>query len=105
MKKIRPADQKAFAGTRDFGIVIRTLVEAALKEHGGAVVDLAGVADMSPSFADECFGKLAEQLGAEAFASTVIISGGAEFKPLIDGVVRLRLQRRKSLESKGLVAR
>ena len=58
VKVIRPADEKKLAGSRDFGIVVRTRIESQLEQSLHAIVDLTGLEDMSPSFADECFGKL-----------------------------------------------
>jgi len=92
-KVIKPAERKTFAGSRDFGIEVRTQIKDALQDHGDVVVDLEGVEDMTPSFADECFGKLSEELRADVTESRVKVINGDQFKPLIAAVTRVRLQR------------
>lgn len=94
MKVIRPADRKPLAGSRDFGIEIRARIEEGL-EQGGVLVDLTGLEDMTPSFADECFGKLSEQFG-EDVRNRIEFRGDAPFKVLLDAVIRVRLQRLQS---------
>lgn len=95
-KTIRPAERKTFAGSRDFGIEIRTMIQEFLRESEHVTVDLAGVEDMTPSFADECFGKLSEADGADITASTVHVINGEAFASLISAVIRVRLQHRRA---------
>lgn len=45
-------------GARFLGEAIRKDIELALKEQEFVTFDFSGVAFISPSFADECFGKL-----------------------------------------------
>ena len=54
-------------GTRARGQVVRRELEESLRADPERVVivDFSGVEQVSPSFADECFGKLAAGLGAE----------------------------------------
>ena len=92
-KRIRPADTKPFAGSRDFGILIRKQIEHALGEGEQVVLDLAGVEDMTPSFADECLGRLSEERREDVTEHTVRVVSGEKFRPLISAVIRIRLQR------------
>lgn len=90
---IRPADDKPLAGSRDFGIVIRTRIEEALAGGDDVVVELGGLEDMSPSFADECFGKLSEQFGEDVRSRRVQVRNEEPFRVLLDGVIAVRLHR------------
>lgn len=93
-RTIRPADRKTFAGSRDFGIEVRTRIEESLRDGHSVVVDLAGIEDMTPSFADECFGKLSEELGTDVTEGRISVTNGEQFRSLISAVTRVRLQRR-----------
>jgi hypothetical protein len=92
-KIIRPAERKTFAGSRDFGIEIKAVIKDALEEGKRVTVDLMGIEDMTPSFADECFGKLSEDIGEDITERGVRVINGDQFKPLINAVIRIRLQR------------
>lgn len=89
---VRPADRKAFAGSRDFGIQVRQLIKDGLA-HGVVHVDLGGLEDMTPSFADECFGKLSEERNEDVTEGAVVLENGDRFRSLISAVTRIRLQR------------
>lgn len=54
-------------GTRERGALVRQAVERALagQPEAPVTIDLGGVERISPSFADECFGKLALDLGSD----------------------------------------
>lgn len=55
-------------------------------------IDLAGVGTMTPSFADECFGKLAERVGQQSFRSSISLKGADEtIRVLINSVLARRL--------------
>jgi len=95
-KTIRPAERKTFAGSRDFGIEVRTMIQEGLKDHDQVTVDLAGVEEMTPSFADECFGKLSETAGNDVTAGPVKVINGEQFSSLISAVIRVRLQQRRT---------
>ena len=99
-KTIRPADRKTFAGSRDFGIEIKAVIKDALEEGKQVTVDLKGIEDMTPSFADECFGKLSEELGEDITERSVRVVNGDQFKPLINAVIRIRLQRAMAKKAK-----
>lgn len=92
-KVIRPAERKSFAGSRDFGIAIKAVIKDALDEGKQVTVDLAGIEDMTPSFADECFGKLSEEFGEDVTERHIHVINGEQFRPLISAVTRIRLQR------------
>lgn len=92
-KVIRPAERKTFAGSRDFGIAIKAVIKDALDEGKHVTLDLQGIEDMTPSFADECFGKLSEEMGEDVTEHAVRVINGDQFKPLINAVTRIRLQR------------
>ncbi|MGK4007896.1 STAS-like domain-containing protein [Sorangium sp. So ce1036] len=69
---VKLADFGSMLGTRILGMRIRTEIERKIDAGEGPVVlDAAGVSTMSHSFADECFGKLAERRGLDAFIGAV----------------------------------
>jgi uncharacterized protein DUF4325 len=92
-KIIRPAERKTFAGSRDFGIEIKAIIKDALEDGKHVTVDLKGIEDLTPSFADECFGKLSEELGEDITERAIRVINGEQFKSLINAVIRIRLQR------------
>ncbi len=60
------------------------------------VIDFNGVDTMTPSFADECFGKLAEKIGVERFRKAISLVGADEtIKTLVNSVLALRLTERQ----------
>jgi hypothetical protein len=64
------------------------LVDGAIVE-----VNLDGVDDITPSVADECFGKLAARMGDQRFRNKVVFRGGAPvLHRLIEFVVANRLK-------------
>lgn len=90
--------QSAFL-TRAQGARVRErLVKShtALREGERLSIDLSGVKTMTPSFADECLGKLAERLGAEIFRATVTLIGANNIiRVLINSVLSHRLAKAK----------
>ena len=81
--------------TRSQGEKVRVrLVEYydALSENDELVIDFEGIVAMTPSFADECFGKLAQRIGAERFRASVTLTGANEtLHVLLNSVLRRRL--------------
>jgi hypothetical protein len=56
------------------------------------VIDFAGVEVMTPSFADECFGKLAESIGGLNFRERVKLTGADPIiRTLLNSVLAERL--------------
>ena len=56
------------------------------------VIDFAGVEVMTPSFADECFGKLAESIGGLNFRKRVKLTGAEPIvRALLNSVLAERL--------------
>jgi len=77
--------------SREIGLAVRAELATLLADGATVEVDLDGVDDITPSVADECFGKLAVRLGPEKFASRVILRGGTPvLHRLIDFVVATR---------------
>lgn len=78
---LRPADElgNALVG-RTHGELVRERIEQALESGETVVVDFDGVEFMSPSFADEVFGKLPEEPTE---------SGRLRFENLADDLVQL----------------
>ena len=55
-------------------------------------IDFGGVSMMTPSFADECFGKLAQSLGKPTFRSSLRLGGASQsIKALVNTVISQRL--------------
>lgn len=64
------------------------------------VVDFTGVDTMTPSFADECFGKFAEIIGALEFRKVVSLIGADEtIRTLVNLVLSERLSPRDAATS------
>ena len=61
----------------EVGIAIRAEIATILARDSSVRVQvtLDGITDITPSVADECFGKLAESLGFETFERRVILAG------------------------------
>jgi hypothetical protein len=78
---------------RETGLIIRAEIATLLVDGAIVEVDLDGVEDITPSVADECFGKLAVRLGESKFRSRIILRGGTPLlHRLIDFVVATRLK-------------
>jgi len=77
---------------RETGLAVRAELATMLAIGGIVEVDLDGVEDITPSVADECFGKLAVRLGESRFRTRVQFRGGPPIlHRLIDFVVANRL--------------
>jgi len=78
--------------SREVGVSIRADVAMLLSSGSAVRVGLDGIDDLTPSVADECFGKLAEAMGEERFRQYVSFEGGHPLVlRLIDFVVGKRL--------------
>lgn len=79
--------------TREAGLAIRAELATLALVRGSVIVDLDGISDITPSVADEAFGKLAEKMGLETFERTIIFRGGSSLAMrLIDFVLKTRLK-------------
>ncbi len=59
-------------------------------------IDFESVSMMTPSFADECFGKLAQSLGKPTFRSSIRLGGASQsIKDLVNTVISQRLAQPK----------
>ena len=96
-KIIRLADQEGELLTRSQGERLRRRIEEVvqgLEEGDRVAIDFSQVSAITPSFADECFGKLAERLGAERFRATISLNGADEtVRTLVNAVLSERLAR------------
>ncbi len=78
--------------TRELGISIRADLATMLSSGAKVKVVLDSIDDITPSVADECFGKLAESMGGEKFRQMVILAGGQSLvRRLIELVIKNRL--------------
>jgi STAS-like domain of unknown function (DUF4325) len=79
--------------TRRLARMHRNRLESLLEERSdGVEVDLSQVELMTPSFADEYFGVLAERYGREAFRQRIRIRGaGEDLRHLLAAVIGQRL--------------
>ena len=78
---------------RETGLAIRAELATLLVDGAVVEVDLDGVDDITPSVADECFGKLAARMGDHKYRTRVILRGGVPLlHRLIDFVVANRLK-------------
>ncbi len=78
--------------TREVGVTIRADMATILASGRKINLSLEGVEDLTPSVADECFGKLAESMGEESFRDRVSLVGGHPLlQRLVEFVIRTRL--------------
>jgi hypothetical protein len=98
----RLSEKAAALVTRDAGKRLRAellALHARLPADGRIRIDLSGVDVLTPSFVDECFGRLVSELGVKEFRARFRIEGAdADWKSLINSVVqnRLLLDRQKA---------
>lgn len=79
--------------TREVGVAIRADLGTALASGSKVKVVLDDIDDITPSVADECFGKLAESMGKSEFEARIILAGGQRLvSRLIEFVVSRRLK-------------
>lgn len=95
MSTIRLSNFNQLLATRWMGALIRNEIEKALDASADpVVVDASGVRSMSHSFADECFGKLAEQRGLTALLGRMRIENVApDVLPVVRYVISARSRR------------
>lgn len=78
--------------SREVGLRVRAELATLLADGATVEVDLDGVEDITPSVADECFGKLAVRLGETKFRMLVRLRGGsAVMHRLIEFVIATRV--------------
>lgn len=76
--------------TRPVGAAARTQLIELLNEHEAIEVDFHDKI-LTPSFADECIGRLAENLGLDEFKKRVsLVNVNASTRPLVKHVVLTR---------------
>lgn len=77
--------------TRDAGTAVRADLAGYLAAGNRVVVSLDGVSDITPSVADEAFGKVAEVIGFDSFSEQVNFEGGASVvRRLVEFVIKTR---------------
>lgn len=77
--------------TREVGLAIRADIATKIISSGYIQIDLDGISDITPSVADEAFGKLAESIGIDKFRNTVFFNGGTTLaRRLIEFVLKTR---------------
>lgn len=77
--------------TREAGTAVRADLAGYLAAGNRVVVSLDGVSDITPSVADEAFGKLAEVIGFDSFSEQVSFEGGASVvRRLVEFVIKTR---------------
>lgn len=82
-----------FLSTRHLGMNVRKDILNALKDEPPVTLDFAGVEGMSQSFADECIGKLAAELGKAKFKKNLRFkSVSPEVRPLLRHATIQRLR-------------
>ncbi len=93
-KKVDLAQYGTRLLTREIGAPIRADIATILASGARVEVDLSGIEDLTPSVADEVFGKLAESLGKERFEQVITFVGGNPLLPrLINFVISTRLSK------------
>lgn len=93
---VKLKDEVAGFLTRDQGEALCSRLVTAhdnLGQDDLLVIDFEGVTAMTPSFADECLGKLAERVGSSRFRSTVRLIGASEpVRILVNSILSRRLE-------------
>lgn len=80
--------------TRPVGACARKHLLSLLDEHESIEIDLQNKS-LTPSFADECIGQLAAQLGLDEFRSRIKLSNvAASIRPLVKHVILTRCSAR-----------
>ncbi len=80
--------------TRESGVIIRADLATRLARGDRVSILLDEISDITPSVADEAFGKLAEGIGFDDFSKRVSLEGGTQLiQRLIDFVVKTRSSR------------
>lgn len=81
--------------TRRQGVGLRSkLVEKyeKMSDDDSLVIDFTNLEIMTPSFADECFGKFAERVGFENFSTKISMRNANEtVRALINSILNARL--------------
>jgi len=86
-------DKDGALATRAQGSALRAEMERAIKVGGTIEVVLKSVGAMTPSFIDECLGKLLVSLGKAEFRKRVrLVTSNREDKLLVNRVLADRLQ-------------
>ena len=90
ISKIKVTDIASELSTRPVGIQARLKLIQALEEFESIEIDFMN-RSLTPSFADECIGRLASFLGLDQFKSRVKLSNLTEStKPLVKHVILTR---------------
>lgn len=80
--------------SRDAGLRLKLEIQAAMASSDVVVVNFRG-RDLTPSFADECFGALAAEVGLQQFKSKVRSKNvPPKAKALLSHVIQQRVQAR-----------
>ena len=80
--------------TRESGVIIRADLATKLARGDRVSISLDEISDITPSVADEAFGKLAEGIGFDDFSKRVSLEGGTQLiQRLIEFVVKTRRSR------------
>ena len=85
--KVSIGDEAESCGSRRSGFEVRTKIINLLNMNASAklICDMSGIGVISSSFADELFGKLAEQLGWEAYKQRVGIVNATRINGMLIG--------------------
>jgi hypothetical protein len=90
--------------TRESGALARERVLRVLANHAQVVLDFSNASFVTPSFADELVGRLAEALGEAEFRRRVELTNvDQQIRPLIRQVLVGRLRGAKSSPKQGAV--
>jgi len=90
-KKVELRHYGAELLTREAGTAVRADLASYIAAGNRILVSLEGVSDITPSVADEAFGKLAEIIGFENFSELVAFEGGQSIvRRLVEFVIKTR---------------
>ncbi|MBN1812558.1 MAG: DEAD/DEAH box helicase [Anaerolineae bacterium] len=97
MEIVKLADWSKVLGTRLLGEQIRKHIEQLLEQGEPVKLDFTGIEAASPSFVDECVGKLFLERGQEEMEGRLTVAGASpDTQALIRRMIRERLREKRS---------
>ena len=74
IEEMKLAGFGTFLGTRELGKMVKTQIETKITTGNPVIIDFEKIQGITNSFADECFGKLLVDIGAQKFSNTIKFS-------------------------------
>lgn len=92
MFKVSLSRMHPSGASREQGRIARLWLRGLIDLHQQVTMNLDGVQSLTPSFVDECFGKLLVEMGEDKFRTKLVLQGGSPaVRTLLNKVLRIRL--------------